>query len=186
MSLIHDDYVKILKNFITEKNIKLKEPFSHIFYDEKLEIFYIFFKNSFNILDAKLNAIYAKKINELGQTIFFSNKIQEKNIYAKFVIVTDKDRKIYILYSNNNIRKKEFIESLYPKDTFWDKVVPSIADIGNLHWEANLEEEKIKEKEYLKIKIISGAIGDNYSKSLSMKRSEVANELKSNYFNCSD
>ena len=61
LALIHDDYVKILKNFITEKNIKLKEPFSHIFYDEKLELFYIFFKNSFNILDAKLNAIYAKK-----------------------------------------------------------------------------------------------------------------------------
>ena len=186
LALIHDDYVKILKNFITEKNIKLKEPFSHIFYDEKLELFYIFFKNSFSVPDGELNAIYAKKINELGQTIFFSNKIQEKNIYAKFVIVTDKDRKIYILYSNNNIRKKEFIESLYPKDTFWNKIVPSIADIGNLHWEANLEEEKIKEKEYLKIKIISGAIGDNYSKSLSIKRSEVANELKSNYFYCSD
>ena len=61
LALIHDDYVKILKNFIVEKNIKLKEPFSHIFYDEKLELFYIFFKNSFNILDAKLNAIYAKK-----------------------------------------------------------------------------------------------------------------------------
>ena len=185
-ALINGGYLKIVKNYAIEKYKKLRENFNYIFYDEKLELFYIFSEYDFDILDDKLNLIYTQEINEKGQTIFFSNKIQEENLYANFFLVTYGDVQIYSLYSNNNISKKKFIQSLYPEDTFWKKIVPSIADIGNLQWEANLEEEKIKEKEYLKIKRISGAVDDNYSKSLNIKRLEVSNELKSKDFDCSD
>ena len=127
-----------------------------------------------------------------GKQYFFLIKYKKKiyifsNLwYANFAIVIYYDIQIYSLYSNNNILKKEFIDSLYPENTFWNKTVPSISDIGNLRWKANLREETVKEKEYIKIKIISDAINNNYSKSLSIKKSEVLNELKSKDFDCSD
>ena len=81
-ALINGNCLKIVSNNEIEKNIKLKESCNHIFYDEKLELFYIFSEYDFDIIDNKLNTIYTQKINRIGsrQTIFFSNKIQEENI----------------------------------------------------------------------------------------------------------
>ena len=187
LALIEGNSIYILKNNKLENFKGLKECYNNIFYDEKLGLLYLICFYSFDILDSKnLETIYSQKINEKVINIFFSNKIQEVNIYANFIFLCLKNIQIYSLYSADNICKKEFINLLFPENTFWDRVIPNISDIANLQWETNLNEEIVETKEYLNMKIISDAIDSNYKKSLNIKKLEVINELKSKDFDKND
>lgn len=190
LALINDFSLIIKDEKGKEKIIKFKGLLNYIFYDRKLELLYIFYQQLFEVLDMRsLNIIFSQKIEALLRNLFFSNKIQEENIYANFFMVFEKKIEFCSFYSKNNFCKKEYKNSLIAEESFWQKAVPNISDISNLEWEANISEDIIKCKDYLNMKVIKDELDSNYNKSLEVKKFEVMKvmeELKGNQLACLD
>ena len=179
--LILSDQIQFINLNSGEKSNKkkLNGLYTQIFYDENFELLYIFYLDSFDIIDINtINIIHKQKVNNLMNNAFFSNQLNQAKLYVNFFLICFGKIQIYSLYSKNNSGSKKYKIPLIPDQNFWDKTVPNISDIANLGWKANIEEDIVKCKEYLNTKIIKDEIDINYKKSLNIKKLEVDTEVE--------
>jgi hypothetical protein len=114
---------------------------------------------------------------------FFSNRINNLNIYAYFILKGKKKINFISFCSKKNLREKK-LENIYITDEFWNDSIPNISDIANLEWNQNIYDEK--KESYLMEPNIFKEIKLNFEKTLSDKKNEVMKELKEINFSNAD
>ena len=176
--LFYLNSLSIIENKIEIKKYNFTDIYYQSFYDEDIDLLYIFYANHFEILNLK-NMISIFSIKRDGEPrIFYSNILNELNVCANFIFLSTYRISYYSLYYENGYILKKFLELFKKKKNISDNFVPTISNIDNLKWEYNCKENVVSKKcLLLKNEAIKKALGDNYDKSLEEKKNEVEKEI---------
>ena len=182
LCLFYPNSLSIIENNIEIWNYKLADRYYKSFYDEDLKIIYIFYGNSFDIINlVDMKPILTGKINGEPDILYFT-ALDEVNICANFILLFRNRLDYYSFFYKDGYKSKINKESnkcpLY-KTNIWVNAVPTISNIENLRWTTNCE-ENVFFKKYLNNPEIIKELGNNYDKSLDEKKIEVENEIKFN------
>lgn len=180
LCLFNLDSLSIIENGKEIKNSKLNGIYFQSFFDEELQLLYIFYYKRFDILDIKnMKLIISMKLN--GQLkVFYSNISDELNKFAYFIILFENKIEYHRFNyeegykSNINIEPKK---KGLNKSIILTNIVPTISNIENLRWEANYNED-VPIKKYLNNIEIKEELDLDYKKSLDEKKIEVNNYLQ--------
>ena len=179
LCLFYPNSLSIVENNAEIINYKFKDIYFHSFYDKDLNILYIFYDSSFEVLDLEdINPILTYKINGYHK-IFFSNILDKVNICAIFILLVRGKIEYYSFYYEEGFKSKintEANKKSLSEPNIWVNTVPKISNIENLKWAANCEENK-KFKNYLNNKEIIQELESGYDMSLDEKKIEVEKEI---------
>ena len=182
--LINEYIVSIYKENEELEKFELEDSYFRTFYDKKLKLLYICFQNDFKVINLEKRIIEWKtRTNYNLKDAFFSNRINNLNIYAYFILKGKKKINFFSFCSKKNLREKK-LENIYITDEFWNDSIPNISDIANLEWNQNIYDEK--KESYLMEPNIFKEIKLNFEKTLSDKKNEVMKELKEINFSNAD
>ena len=126
-----------------------------------------------------MKTILTGKINGEPK-IFYSNILNEVNLYASFILLFRNRVEYYSFYYEEGFKLKINSESnkkSLSESNILVNVVPKISNIENLRWIANCE-ENVKFKNYLNIKEIIQELESGYDMSLEEKKILVEKEIK--------
>lgn len=184
--IIFNEKRLILKSNINKKLIFDDEP-RNIFYDDNFEIIYIFFNCYLEIIKAKTMEILLNITNKYEKTFYIDNQINNKYICGNFLYSTNPVT-IYS-FSSKEIYNPEKIKVLSkPKPDFWAQFIPIISNMQSLSWDNNIETPKndFVFKNYLNDETIKAELFSNFNKNLKQKRLEVLNTIKNFVINKND
>ena len=180
LCLFNLDSLSVIEKGKEIKNSKLNGIYIQSFFDEELQLLYIFYSKRLEILDIKnMKLIISTKLDEQIK-IFYSNKSDELNKIAYFIILFRNRIEYYRFNYEEGYKSKINIESKKKgtnKSIIFTNIVPTISNIENLRWEANYNED-VPIKKYLYINEIKDELDLDYKKSLNEKKIEVNNYLQ--------
>ena len=158
------------------KRYKLNGVYYKSFYDEELQLVYIFYNNKLEILKLDdMKCIFKTKIVGTSN-IVYSNKVNKEHTCANFILLPNPNEvKYYSLYYIEGYKLKNNKKLISESKI---RFVPSISNIENLKWEANYKEET-SFKKYLNIDEIKNELELDYNKILTEKKDEVQNYIES-------
>lgn len=187
---IKDNEIKYYDQIITKKknNIryydinsfkyyKFETIINNIFYDNNLDILYIFFDDYLNIYEGNNFKFISKNDFNYTKLIFLDNKLNDENICGNFLTIHNPY--IYTFISQKYYSKEKIIPLIEPEKDFWKNSVNLISNIISPKWNENiLKDEIVYSKKYLEIEKIKKEFNENYKINLSEKRILVENQIK--------
>ena len=173
----------------SDNNTKLtfKDEPKNIFYDDNLEIIYIFFNSYLNIIKSKTMKIILNIENKYQHIFYINNQINKNFICGNFLYPTC-PIKIYS-FSSKEIYDPIKIKALAnPKPDFWNNCIPIISNIQSLSLDNNIKSANNDyiSKKYLNDEAIKSKILSNFNENLKQKMLDVSNEIKNYSINEND
>ena len=169
--------------------LNFQDKIEQIFYDDNLNIIYIFFINYLKIVyinekDQTFEILFNIK-NASQPNYYIDNHANNKFICGKFLEFFSNTIRIYSFISKKLYNPEKIEVLTNPNPSFWDKCISTISNIEMLKWENNVipPENDLILKNYLNDKEIKDEVILNFNKSLKQKRLEVANQIKDFHIN---
>ena len=169
--------------------LNFQDKIEQIFYDDNLNIIYIFFINYLKIVyinekDQTFEILFNIK-NASQPNYYIDNHANNKFICGKFLEFFSNTIRIYSFISKKLYNPEKIEVLTNPNPSFWDKCISTIPHIEMLKWENNVipPENDLILKNYLNDKEIKDEVILNFNKSLKQKRLEVANQIKDFHIN---
>ena len=189
-NLILFDDNSIMLNSKYDK-LNFQDKIEQIFYDDNLNIIYIFFINYLKIVYINVKAqtfeILFNIKNACKPNYCIDNHANNTYVCGKFLKFFSNINTIRIYsFISKKIYDPEKIEVLTnPNPSFWDNCISTISNIEMLKWENNVipPENDIILKNYLNDKEIKDEVILNFSKSLKQKKLEVENQINDFHIN---
>ena len=169
--------------------LNFQDKIEQIFYDDNLNIIYIFFINYLKIVyinekDQTFEILFNIK-NASQPNYYIDNHANNKYICGKFLEFFSNTIRIYSFISKKLYNPEKIEVLTNPNPSFWDNCMSTISNIEMLKLENNVipPENDLILKNYLNDKEIKDEVILNFNKSLKQKRLEVANQIKDFHIN---
>ena len=169
--------------------LNFQDKIEQIFYDDNLNIIYIFFINYLKIVyinekDQTFEILFNIK-NASQPNYYIDNHANNKFICGKFLEFFSNTIRIYSFISKKLYNPEKIEVLTNPNPSFWDNCMSTISNIEMLKLENNVipPENDLILKNYLNDKEIKDEVILNFNKSLKQKRLEVANQIKDFHIN---
>jgi hypothetical protein len=169
--------------------LNFQDKIEQIFYDDNLNIIYIFFINYLKIVyinekDQTFEILFNIK-NASQPNYYIDNHANNKYICGKFLEFFSNTIRIYSFISKKLYNPEKIEVLTNPNPSFWDNCMSTISNIEMLKRENNVipPENDLMLKNYLNDKEIKDEVILNFNKSLKQKRLEVANQIKDFHIN---
>ena len=162
------------------KKITFVKEIKNMFYDEQLNILYLFLDKVLLLYEPTKKNIITKFDFSLFNLIFIDNIINSNFIFGNFLLFNDGSFYIYSFYSKKIYDENKIIQLSFPKDDFWDRCISSISNNDSLSWNENDDflDDEIFKKNYLNDQEIEKELSSNFNIKLKDKKNQVENILK--------